>query len=82
MSVSAALPAAQAQTAPSPRVYNVEVIVFRNKSGSGGAEDWSVKPVARGPDTPGLAGDRQVRPGHSGGAVPAQRCRQETAGLV
>ena len=37
---------------PTPRVYNVEVIVFRNSSGSGGPEDWSAKPVARGPDTP------------------------------
>jgi len=40
-----------AQT-PNLRVYNVEIIVFRNGSGSGGAEDWSTKPVARGPDTP------------------------------
>jgi len=40
-----------AQT-PNPRVYNVEIIVFRNGSGAGGAEDWSTKPVARGPDTP------------------------------
>jgi Peptidoglycan-binding protein, CsiV len=51
-SVSASPPAAQAQAAANPRVYNVEVIVFRNNSGAGGAEDWSVKPVARGPDTP------------------------------
>ena len=49
--VSASLPSAQAQTA-NLRVYNVEVIVFRNGSGSGGAEDWTAKPVARGPDTP------------------------------
>ena len=49
---SALLPGAQAQTTPNPRVYTVEVIVFRNMSGQGGAEDWSVKPVARGPDTP------------------------------
>jgi len=49
--VSASLPSAQAQTA-NPRVYNVEVIVFRNSSGAGGAEDWSAKPVARGLDTP------------------------------
>ena len=46
------LPGAQAQTTPNPRVYTVEVIVFRNMSGAGGPEDWSVKPVARGPDTP------------------------------
>jgi hypothetical protein len=49
--VSASPPAALAQT-PNPRVYNVEIIVFRNSSGAGGAEDWSAKPVARGPDTP------------------------------
>jgi hypothetical protein len=42
---------AQAQT-PSPTVYTVEVIVFRNLSGAGGPEDWNAKPVARGPDTP------------------------------
>jgi hypothetical protein len=51
VSVSASLPSAQAQTA-NPRVYNVEVIVFRNSSGAGGAEDWNAKPVARGLDTP------------------------------
>lgn len=43
--------AAQAQT-PSPTVYTVEVIVFRNLSGAGGPEDWGAKAVARGPDTP------------------------------
>ena len=43
--------AAQAQTPPQT-VYNIEVIVFRNLSGAGGPEDWSVKPQARGPDTP------------------------------
>jgi hypothetical protein len=43
--------AAQAQT-PSATVYTVELIVFRNLSGAGGAEDWSVKPVPRGPDQP------------------------------
>ena len=42
---------AWAQTA-NPKVYNVEVIVFRNSSGAGGAEDWNAKPVARGLDTP------------------------------
>jgi hypothetical protein len=41
-----------AQTAASPRVYTVEIIVFRNNTGSGGPEDWSVKPVARRPDKP------------------------------
>ena len=46
------LPGAQAQTAASPTVYTVELIVFRNLSGGGGPEDWSAKPVARGPDTP------------------------------
>jgi hypothetical protein len=45
-------PAVQAQDAGAARVYTVEVIVFRNNSGLGGAEDWSVKPVARGPATP------------------------------
>jgi hypothetical protein len=49
--VTAWVPSVQAQT-PNLRVYNVEVIVFRNTSGSGGAEDWTAKPVARGPDTP------------------------------
>jgi len=44
--------AAQAQTAAPPTVYNIEVIVFRNLSGQGGAEDWGAKAVARGPDTP------------------------------
>jgi Peptidoglycan-binding protein, CsiV len=48
---SASPPAAHAQTA-NPRVYSVEVIVFRNGSGAGGAEDWNAKPVARGSDTP------------------------------
>jgi hypothetical protein len=38
--------------APSARVYTVEIVVFRNTSGTGGTEDWSVKPVARGPDKP------------------------------
>ena len=38
--------------APSPRVYTVEIIVFRNNTGAGGPEDWSVKPVARRPDKP------------------------------
>ena len=50
--VCAMLPGAQAQTVPNPRVYTVELIVFRNMSGNGGPEDWSVKPIARGPDTP------------------------------
>jgi hypothetical protein len=45
------LPAAHAQTPPAT-VYTVEIIVFRNLSGAGGPEDWSVKPVARRPDTP------------------------------
>jgi hypothetical protein len=40
-----------AQT-PSSTVYTVELIVFRNNSGQGGAEDWSVKPAARRPDQP------------------------------
>ena len=47
--ISATLPGA-AQTTPNPRAPVGSV--FRNMSGSGGPEDWSVKPVARGPDTP------------------------------
>jgi hypothetical protein len=50
--VCVSLPSAHAQTAPTARVYNVEVIVFRNNSGAGGPEDWNARPVARGPDTP------------------------------
>jgi hypothetical protein len=49
---AAALPPASAQAPPNARVYTIELIVFRNMSGQGGPEDWSVKPVARGPDTP------------------------------
>jgi hypothetical protein len=44
-------PGARAQS-PSATVYTVEIIVFRNLSGAGGPEDWSVKPVPRGPDQP------------------------------
>jgi hypothetical protein len=44
--------ATQAQNTPNQNVYTIEVIVFRNTSGSGGPEDWSAKPVARGPDKP------------------------------
>jgi len=50
--VSVSIPVAQGQSAPSQRVYTIEVIVFRNMSGLGGPEDWSVKPVARGPEKP------------------------------
>jgi hypothetical protein len=49
---SASVPVAQGQSAPSQRVYTIEIIVFRNMSGLGGPEDWSVKPVARGPEKP------------------------------
>jgi len=51
--IGAPLPYAQAQTpaGPQPRVYTVELIVFRNLSGTGGAEDWSAKAVPRGPDS-------------------------------
>lgn len=42
--------AVHAQAAPT--VYTIEMVVFRNLSGAGGSEDWSVKPVARGPETP------------------------------
>ena len=52
LSVSASLPVAQAQAPAAPRVYTVEVIVFRNSSGAGGPEDWTVKPVARGAEQP------------------------------
>jgi len=52
LTVLASLPGAQAQDAASPTVYTVELIVFRNSSGSGGQEDWSAKAVARGPDKP------------------------------
>jgi hypothetical protein len=48
----ASLTAAQAQNAAPQTVYNIEVIVFRNQGGAGGAEDWNAKPVARGPETP------------------------------
>lgn len=41
----------RAQT-PSATVYTVELIVFRNLSGQGGQEDWSVKPTPRRPDQP------------------------------
>jgi hypothetical protein len=41
-----------AQNAPNQNIYTIEVVVFRNTSGSGGPEDWSAKPVARGPDKP------------------------------
>jgi hypothetical protein len=52
VSLLAAIPGAQAQDRASPTVYTVEVIVFRNLSGSGGQEDWGAKAVARGPDKP------------------------------
>ncbi len=48
----APMPAAHAQAKVSQTVYTVEVIVFRNTSGSGGQEDWGAKAVARGPETP------------------------------
>lgn len=46
-----------ASAPPSPAqasttVYTVEIIVFRNLSGAGGQEDWTVKPTARRPDKP------------------------------
>jgi hypothetical protein len=44
-------PLARAQTAASPKVYTVELIVFRNLSGAGGPEDWTAKAVPRGPDS-------------------------------
>jgi hypothetical protein len=50
--VLASLPTVQAQTAGSPTVYNIEVVIFRNQSGAGGAEDWNARSVARGPETP------------------------------
>lgn len=60
-------PATRAQT-PSATVYTVELIVFRNLGGAGGAEDWSVKPVPRGPDQP----DSTVT-GRFVGSVPASQ---------
>jgi hypothetical protein len=48
----APLTCAQAQNAAPQTVYNIEIIVFRNQGGAGGAEDWNAKPVARGPETP------------------------------
>jgi hypothetical protein len=47
-----ATPTAVYAQAPPPTVYTIEVVVFRNLSGMGGPEDWSVKQVARGPETP------------------------------
>jgi hypothetical protein len=52
VSAFASPPVARAQTAPSQTVYTIEIIVFRNMSGAGGAEDWGAKAVARGPDKP------------------------------
>jgi hypothetical protein len=52
LTLLALLPGAQAQEGGSPTVYTVELVVFRNMSGSGGQEDWSAKAVARGPDKP------------------------------
>jgi len=52
VTVLASLPSAGAQDAATPTVYTVEVIVIRNMSGAGGPEDWGVKAVARGPETP------------------------------
>jgi len=46
------MPGVQAQTAANQTVYTVEIIVIRNLSGTGGPEDWTAKPVARGPDKP------------------------------
>ncbi len=59
--------AAQAQT-PSATVYTVELVVFRNLSGAGGPEDWSVKPVPRAPDQPDSPAT-----GRFVGAVPASQ---------
>jgi hypothetical protein len=47
----ASLPVVRAQATQPQTVYNIEVIVFRNQSGSGGQEDWSAKSVARGPES-------------------------------
>jgi hypothetical protein len=63
----AALPSAQAQNAASSTVYTVEVVVFRNMSGAGGQEDWGVKAVARGPDSP----DAPVTTGQFVATLPA-----------
>ncbi len=48
----ASAPAVPQQPAALP-TYNVEVIVFRNGSGSGGGEDWSARATTRGGDSGG-----------------------------
>lgn len=45
-------PRTRAQSAAAPTVYTIELVVFRNMSGSGGPEDWGAKAVARGPESP------------------------------
>jgi hypothetical protein len=50
--VLAPAPGVRAQNAAAQTVYTVELVVFRNMSGSGGPEDWSAKAVARGPESP------------------------------
>jgi hypothetical protein len=62
-------PAARAQAAAAPKVYTVELIVFRNMSGAGGGEDWGAKAVARGPDAP----EKPVVTGRFVQSIPAAR---------
>lgn len=50
LTTSAPVLTQQAATLPT---YNIEVIVFRNGSGSGGGEDWSARATARGGDSGG-----------------------------
>jgi hypothetical protein len=54
LAVAGLIPASsvRAQNAPSATVYTIELIVFRNLTGAGGVEDWSVRPQARRPDQP------------------------------
>jgi hypothetical protein len=62
-------PGARAQNAAAPTVYTVELVVFRNMSGSGGPEDWSAKAVARGPESP----EQPVVTGRFVQAIPASQ---------
>jgi hypothetical protein len=47
-------PATPQQPAALP-TYNIEVVVFRNGSGSGGGEDWGARATARGGDSSGAS---------------------------
>ncbi|MEO8064369.1 MAG: CsiV family protein [Pseudomonadota bacterium] len=72
-------PGTQAQNAASPTVYTIELVVFRNMSGSGGPEDWSAKAVARGPESP----EQPVVTGRFVQAIPATQFQlNELAGKL